>query len=316
MFIPGCGFLTLALPAGRVEACKTFSPVSMMFRFLLVLVLCVTLPVAAENEDGYPLLWDCYDDVLQRQLEHIMGQLGYDRAIQGRRLAVVLVDITDLERPRVAAINGNQMIYAASIPKLAILLGAFVEIREGNLELDEGVRKSLTEMIRHSSNKEATRMLNLIGKQRVIEILESDEFDLYDPEEGGGLWVGKEYGKSPAYQRDPVNNLSHGATAMQVARFYYLLETGQVVEDELQQEMKDMLGDPGIKHKFVEGLADVPDVEIYRKSGTWKQWHGDSAIVEAGDTRYIVVGLAEDANGGQWLSRMIKPIHTLMVTAQ
>ncbi len=286
----------------------------MVYRLLLVLALCVSVPVVADNHDGYPLLWDCHDDDLQQQLEGIMGQLGFDKAIQGKRLAVVLVDITDLKHPRVAEINGNQMIYAASIPKLAILLGAFVEIREGNLDLDDATRKSLTEMIRYSSNEEATRMLNRIGKERVIEILESDEFDLYDPEEGGGLWVGKEYGKSPAYHRDPVKNLSHAATAMQVARFYYLLETGQVVEDELQQEMKDMLGDPGIKHKFVKGLADVPDIEIYRKSGSWKQWHGDSAIIEAGDIRYIVVGLAEDASGGKWLSRMIKPIHTLMVT--
>ena len=159
-------------------------------------------------------------------------------------------------------------------------------------------------------------MLNLIGKERLIEILQSDEFDLYDIEDGGGLWVGKEYGKSPAYQRDPLHNLSHGATAMQVARFYYLLETGQIVDDELQQEMKAMLGDPGIKHKFVKGLAGYPDVDIYRKSGSWKQWHGDSAIVETVNKRYIVVGLAEDANGGAWLSRMIKPIHELMVPAQ
>ena len=116
------------------------------------------------------------------------------------------------------------MLYAASVPKLAILLGAFVEIREGNMTLNEKVRQSLTDMIRFSSNQEATRMLNRVGKDRLIEILQSNEFDLYDMEGDGGLWVGKEYGKSPAYRRDPLHNLSHGATAMQVARFYYLME--------------------------------------------------------------------------------------------
>ena len=242
-----------------------------------------------------------------------MGTLGYAKAISSKRLAVVLVDISDLRNPRVAEVNGNRMIYAASIPKLAILLGAFIEIRDGNLVLDEDTRKSLTDMIRYSSNEEATRMLNMIGKERLIEILQSDEFELYDTEAGGGLWVGKEYGKSPAYQRDPMHNLSHGATAMQVARLYYLMETGQIVDGELQKDMKSMLGEPGITHKFVKGLADYPDVDIYRKSGSWKQWHGDSAIVESGDTRYIVVGLAEDANGGAWLSRMIKPIHESMM---
>ena len=280
---------------------------------LLSILIIVSVPAGAENKGAYPSLWDRHDPVLQKQLNRIMGTLGYDRAIKDKRLAVVLVDITRLEKPRVAAVNGNTMIYAASVPKIAILLGAFVEIREGNMALDDATRNSLTDMIRFSSNRDATTMLNRVGKERLLEILQSEEFDLYDPEAGGGLWVGKEYGKSPAYKRDPLHNFSHGATAMQVARFYYLLETGQVVGEELSIEMKTMLGDPGIKHKFVKGLENYPDVKIYRKSGSWRQWHGDSAIVEAGGKKYIVVGLVEDANGGVWLSRMIKPIHELMV---
>jgi len=157
-------------------------------------------------------------------------------------------------------------------------------------------------------------MLNRVGKRRLLEILQSNEFDLYDLEDGGGLWVGKEYGKSPAYLRDPLHNFSHGATAMQVARFYYLLETGQVVGKELSAEMKSMLSQPGINHKFVKGLSLYPGVEIFRKSGTWERWHGDSALVEAGDKRYIVVGLIEDTRGGDWLTAMIKPIHELMMS--
>jgi len=284
-----------------------------MRTLLLTLLFVAMLPASAENKRAYPSLWDRHDPVLQQQLDRIMGTLGYDRAIKDKRLAVVLVNITRLDKPRVAAVNGNTMIYAASVPKIAILLGAFVEIREGNMTLDDDTRQSLTNMIRYSSNQEATRMLNRVGKERLLEILQSEEFDLYDPEVGGGLWVGKEYGKSPAYQRDPLHNFSHGATAMQVARFYYLLETGQVVGKKLSAEMKAMLGDPGIKHKFVKGLENYPDVKIYRKSGSWRQWHGDSAIVEAGGEKYIVVALAQDANGGAWLSRMIKPIHELMV---
>jgi len=291
--------------------------VAVKMRTLLLILLFVTLlPAAAENRGGYPSLWDSHDPVLQQQLDRIMGTLGYDRAIKDKRLAVVLVDINDLDKPRVASVNGNTMIYAASIPKIAILLGAFVEIREGDMFLDDATRQSLTDMIRYSSNQEATRMLNRVGKERVLDILQSAEFDLYDPEAGGGLWIGKEYGKSPAYQRDPLHNFSHGATAMQVARFYYLLETGQVVGKELSAEMKAMLGDPGIKHKFVKGLEPFPDAKIYRKSGSWKRWHGDSAIVEAGGEKYIVVGLVEDPNGGVWLSRMIRPIHELMVPDQ
>jgi beta-lactamase class A len=282
--------------------------------FLIAVLSLFSALVAARNTGDYPSLWDCSDPVLQQQLDTIMGTLGYDRAIKDKRLAVTLIDITDLKNPRVAAVNGNTMIYAASVPKLAILLGAFVEIREGNMALDEETRNSLTEMIRYSSNQEATRMLNRVGKDRVLEILQSNEFDLYDLEDGGGLWIGKEYGKSPAYNRDPLHNFSHGATAMQVARFYYLLETGQVVGKKLSAEMKAMLGNPGINHKFVKGLAAYPDVKIYRKSGSWRRWHGDSALIEVENKKYIVVSLIEDSQGGKWLSRMIQPIHELMVS--
>lgn len=288
-----------------------------MLRTLVLSTLVLLATIApARSAAEYPSLWEASDPELQQQLDGILNNLGYQRPIRDKRMAVALVDITDLSHPRVAAVNGNTMMYAASVPKLAILLGAFVEIREGHMTLDEETRNSLTEMIRFSSNLEATRMLNRVGKQRLLEILQSNEFDLYDLEDGGGLWVGKEYGKSPAYQRDPLHNFSHGATAMQVARFYYLLETGQVVGKQLSAEMKDMLGHPGINHKFVKGLAAYPGVEIFRKSGTWQRWHGDSALIEAGKRRYIIVGLIEDPRGGEWLSRMIKPIHELMVSRQ
>jgi beta-lactamase class A len=260
-----------------------------------------------------PSLWKSYDSSLQRQLDKTLTRLGLNKAVNNKKLSIALVDITRLNKPRVAAVNGDEMQYAASLPKIAILLGAFVEIEKGEMKLDTDTRDSLTRMIRVSSNEDATRMLNRVGKQRLLGILQSRKFDLYDPKVNGGLWVGKEYGRSAAYQRDPLHNLSHGATAMQTARFYYLLETGRLVGPKLTREMKSMLGNPGIHHKFVKGLADYPDAKIYRKSGSWRQWHADSAIVEAEGHKYIIVALAEDPNGGTWLSRLIQPIHQFMV---
>ena len=156
-------------------------------------------------------------------------------------------------------------------------------------------------------------MLNRVGKRNLIEILRSNRYRLYDPATNGGLWVGKEYGKSQAYRRDPIHNLSHGATALQTARFYYLLESGRLVSPHLSREMKRMLGNPGIKHKFVKGLADFKGVKVFRKSGSWHRWHADSAIIEDAGHKYILVGLAEDAQGGRWLESLAREIHPLMV---
>ena len=278
-----------------------------------VIVLVVSTQSMAGATTTSPSLWKSFDSSLQRQLNNTLTKLGLDKAVKDKKLSVSLVDITRLNKPRVAAVNGDEMLYAASLPKIAILLGAFVEIEQGEMKLDTDTRESLTRMIRVSSNADATRMLNRVGKKRLLGILQSRKFDLYDPKKNGGLWVGKEYGKSAAYQRDPLHNLSHGATAMQTARFYYMLETGKLVGPRLTSEMKSMLGNPGIHHKFVKGLADYPDARIYRKSGSWRQWHADSAIVEAQGHKYIIVALAESPNGGAWLSRLIQPIHQFMV---
>ena len=140
----------------------------------------------------------------------------------------------------------------------------------------------------------------------LADLLQSPRYRLYDPERNGGIWVGKEYGQAPAYRRDPLHNLSHGATALQVARFYYLLETGQLVSPQLSKLMKSIMADPAHEHKFVKGLKEVqPDSEIYRKSGTWGPYHSDSAIVEHHGRRYIAVALAKSRQGEQWLQKLI-----------
>lgn len=282
-------------------------------RFVGGLLLLFAVAAHADGIDGHPELWEAYDPGLQEQLELVLARLGLSPAIARKQLAVSLVDITRPREPRVAAVNGDEMMYAASLPKIAILLGAFVRIEEGSMRFDVATRKSLTDMIRVSSNVEATRMLNRVGKQRLLDILQSDRFRLYDPAVNGGLWVGKEYGKSAAYHRDPMHNLSHGATAMQTARFYYMLETGQLVGPRLTRAMKDILSHPAIQHKFVKGLQSRPQAHLYRKSGTWQQWHADSAIVESGGRKFIIVALAENPHGGEWLVKLAAPLHDLIV---
>jgi len=273
--------------------------------------------VLADGVGDTPSLRESHDPAFQAAVERRLENLGLVAAASRRDLCLAVVDITDPSDPRVAAINGDHMMYAASLPKIGILLGAFVEIERGNLPLDQETTGSLTRMIRSSSNSDATTMLNRVGKKRVNQILKSDRFRLYDPLVNGGLWVGKEYATGTAFQRDPLHNISHGATALQTARFYYLLETGQLTNPRLTRVMKEMLSKPGIEHKFVKGLADRDGVKIFRKSGTWREWHADSALIEApSGHRYILAALAKDRRGGQWLAQIASSMHTLVVPTQ
>jgi beta-lactamase class A len=266
-----------------------------------------------ETARPWPLLRFSRDPWLQSELRSTLRRIGLDRPASERKLAVALVDITVQERPRVAAVNAHEMMYAASLPKIAILLGAFQKASEGDLVIDKATRERLTAMIRNSSNSAATEMLERVGYDYVANMLQSKRYRLYDPEMNGGLWVGKPYARQGAWKRDPMYNLSHGATPFEVARFYYMLDTGQLVSPQASAEMKEILSDPAIAHKFVAGLnTHRPGSEIMRKSGTWRTFHSDSALIERDGRRYIAVGMANHPSGSRWLSRLIVALDDLV----
>jgi beta-lactamase class A len=271
---------------------------------LLIITLFFVGPASTQSDN--PHLGETCDPRLQKALITHLDSLHLNNATERKRLSVVVVDITDTSSPRMAYVNPNEMMYAASLPKIAILLGAFEKIANGEMPLDDEILEKLKRMIRNSSNAAATEILHRVGMEYLAELLQSPRYRLYDPGKNGGLWVGKDYAKAPAWKRDPLHNLSHGATALQVARFYYLLETGQLVSPEISRLMKSILADPAIEHKFVKGLKEIqPDSEIYRKSGTWGPYHSDSAIVEHHGRRYIAVALAKSASGERWLQKLI-----------
>ena len=281
----------------------------------VILLLILLTPCRFAVADSYPQLFDSHDDNLQSLLNNTVRKLGLMGAVQRKNLAIALVDLSHMKHPQVADLNGNEMMYAASLPKIGILLAALYEVERGRLTLTRFLYQTLVKMIRFSSNNDASQVMEIVGKSRVNEILESKPFKLYDPSHNGGLWVGKEYAKAPAFQRDPLHNISHGATTLQVARFYYLLETGQLLTPSLNAVMKEVLSKPGIKHKFVKGLAGR-NASLYRKSGTWHQWHADSALVETPGGTFIIVALASDPRGGDWLTRLAPAVYDAMESRQ
>jgi len=277
------------------------------------LIIAMLLAQPALAKDRAELLDATCDPELQEGLENCLKNLKLEDAAEKKVLSVVLVDITDPDHHRLAYANPNHMMYAASLPKIAILLGAFEKIAAGQMTLDEETRETLTRMIRNSSNTAATEMLNRVGKSYLANLLQSPQYRLYDRSTNGGLWVGKEYAKKGAWQRDPLHNLSHGATALQAARFYLMLENGQLVSPEYSREMKQILSHPAINHKFVKGIKNLyPDANIYRKSGTWGPYHADSGIIEHDGRRYIAVALADSPQGGRWLSELIVELDKLV----
>ena len=147
-------------------------------RLLLTSLILISSIVSADQP--VVSLWQSHDPVLQTRLEGVIRDQGLWQQVKNKRLAITLVDITNIESPEVASVNGNKMYYAASLPKIAILLGAFVEIEAGKLQPDDKLWLDMTRMIRHSDNVAATQVLKRVGEKRLLEILQEPRFALYD----------------------------------------------------------------------------------------------------------------------------------------
>ncbi len=235
--------------------------------------------------------------------DHLMAELKlnkkWKRLIEQKKMAVGLVDLSDPLNVKYAAVNGNVMMYAASLPKIAVLLAAEDAFEKGELQETEEIKEDLRQMICRSNNDAATRMIDRLGYEKIKEVLTDPVYDLYDVDYGGGLWVGKRYAKYGDRYPEPIKGLSHAATVSQVCRYYYLLAYGKLVSYERSKEMLVMMVNPELHHKFVNTLDKAaPRAKLYRKSGTWKNFHTDSVLVWGPDwRRYILVALIEDPDG-------------------
>ena len=272
------------------------------------------LPVMIPDQQWRPL-YEAMDDELQQKLEtRLRKNRRWATLLGQRKMAVGLVDLTNPSAPRFAHINGSTMMYAASLPKIVILLACAQAFEDGAMTETPEVIDDLNQMIRVSSNGAAARMFERVGFERISAVLTHPQYQLYDPRRGGGLWVGKPYGKSGVRYPDPLEGLSHGATATQVCRFYYLLATGRLINTKRSKQMLDCLVAPDLHHKFVSIVEQrEPNAQIYRKSGTWKNWHSDSMLVWGNDwRRYILVGLVDDVRGEQILRDLVPAIEGVL----
>jgi beta-lactamase class A len=251
-----------------------------------------------------PFAFPPEDPGLEADLREALSKAPFARLVRRGQLSVSLVDLSRPDRILYSAIDDDRMRYAASLPKIGIMLGVFTEIDAGNLEYTPALRDQLELMIRRSDNKTSSDLIRLVGFERIEAALRDPRWELYDVKRNGGLWVGRGYGSGLGlWRRDPLHSISHGATSRQVARFMVMMDRGELISPWASAEMKRIAGHPEIQHKFVLGLQNRPSL-IFRKSGTYKNWHADAAIVERGDLKYVAVALVETNQKGV-LSKLI-----------
>jgi len=251
---------------------------------------------------------------LQENLKiELLKNKKWARLINDKKMAIGIVDLHDVEHPRFAGVNEQHMMYAASLPKIAILYAAMDAINTGDIIVTDAIDNDMKIMISKSNNAAATRMIDLVGFDRIANILKNVEPKLYDESIGGGLWVGKRYGAGGERNPDPMKGLSHAATTLQVCNFYYQLVYGKLINEQSSEKMLAILKDPKLSHKFVNTLQFIaPDASIYRKSGSWKSYHSDSVLVWGPNRKYILVALIDDLDGEMIIRNLVKPIENVI----
>lgn len=249
------------------------------------------------------------DPRLQSAVEGLDARLRAKFGMTGEQTSVGVLDLNTL---RLAMVRPDRGDYAASVPKIGILLAWFHLHPEAAANLDPAVRHELGLMIKVSDNAVAAKYSQLMGLKAVQQAI--DHYGLYDAAHGGGLWVGKHYGKGTERYGDPVGNNSHAATVRQLLRYYLLLEQGRLVSPEASATMREIFASPGIAHiqdKFVKGLQGR-DVQILRKAGWWETWFLDTAIVTGGGRHYIVVAMTHHPKGDDYLVEFASAVDDLL----
>ena len=201
------------------------------------------------------------------------------------------------------------------MPKIGILLAYFHLHPEAATNLDAKTRHELGLMIRVSSNEMAAQYSRELGLRRIQEVLNAHGF--YDTNHGGGLWMGKHYGKGDERIGDPIGHHSHAATVRQLLRFFLLLEQGKLVSAEASKTMRQIFTSPDIPHredKFVKGLAGR-GVQVLRKAGWWEGWFHDTAIVSGPGRQYILVAMTRHPKGDDYLMDLARAVDEWMAGA-
>ena len=272
----------------------------------LILLACTS----AAPRQSFSMNYDTpVDAALQQRLESIDARLREKHGMTPEQTAV---GVLDLRRQRVAMIHPDRIEYAASVPKIGILLAYFHLHPDAAENLDETTAHELGLMVKASSNEMAAKYSRAMGLREIQQVL--DQYGFYDAARGGGLWVGKHYGPNSERIGDPVADHSHAATVRQLLRFYWLLDNGKLVSAAASKKMRELFLSPHIPHddhKFVKALAGR-DAVLLRKWGSWQDWLHDTALVEAPNRRYVLVALTHHSAGDAYLEELARAVDDIM----
>ena len=298
---------------GRCGGTQPIRPALWHWLFLLFALCSCGCATRSTTMHNYTLDYSTpVNPPLQSRLEQLDARLRTQYGMTQAETAIGLLDLQDL---RLAMIHPDREEYAASIPKIGILLAYFELNPDAASLLDAQTRHELGEMIKISSNEMAAKYSQLLGLRQIQGVLQRNGF--YDAAHGGGIWVGKHYGVSGERYGSPVADNSHAATVRQLLRYYLLMGQRRLLSPAASSMMRRIFESPDIPHdpnKFLKGL-DGQGTDVIRKSGTWENWLHDSMVVNGRGRHYILVALTRHPRGDDYLTDLAREIDKLVTVS-
>lgn len=236
------------------------------------------------------------DGELEVEIERYVKSLRSKGAIRGdERTAWLVYDLT--ANTKLASINENASLQAASMIKPLVALAYFHQVKAGKLQYGSTTRRHMELMIQRSSNPSTNWVMRQTGGPAATAALLKRHY----PSLSQQLYL-VEY--IPSNGRTYRNRSSAG----DYGRYLKAMWKGQLP---YSQEMKRLMGLPG-RDRLYSNAKRVPSgTKVYNKTGSTAMCCGDMGILVAKgpDGRsypYVVIGIIESRHRtrsyGPWIS--------------
>jgi beta-lactamase class A len=278
-------------------------------KVLFVIILIFILPSFAQTK--VPEYFKT-NNILTDEIKSIMADMGLDRNFEvgedgTEQISFAVIDFSSGE-PVLAGYNMDNFIYPASVYKMYVAMEILKQISEGkyNLykqyvvkapnavdkskEIESDPRPLLKEndtvtinylldlMITRSDNSAANCLIDIAGRENINKTI---KYYSWEGSEVTRKFLSRKF-EDPGYEKIKGTE----TCALHAADFMYRIETNQLVNFWVSEQLKALLTRQLDKSKLAQGF---PENTIFsHKTGWWSYWTNDVGIVSNGKIKFII----------------------------
>jgi len=274
------------------------------------------------------------DLAFQKQIEELVVKAHLDENTPASQnpdneeewASICVVDLADINAPRVGGWQQENFVYPASTYKMYVLGEAIRQICEGTLSLDQPTTIStnnfrgddgleaestatlsevLRQMCMYSNNTAANVAIDTVDRKNASALLKSLGCI--------GSDITRKY--LPRSREDAEFKTAPGtvSNALHFATFLYAAETGAIGGGRGRALIKGFLG-TNVQNSGRTRAGLPNSASIYSKTGEWDTFTAEAALIEDGKIRYIIVMLTAmpQKKAEPRMAAFVKSVHQLL----